>query len=154
MKFNIKGNVFIALLILTLPFTNSLVINIGFPLKIYEMIACILLLKYVVNMFVNNYPLLRAERSEIVLYKLLIVFFLVYSFSGLINVLLIDKTVIPVWAIKRDSMKFSLIAKLCYLLINIFILYIVSSYIRFKEDLYYYIKLWIIASSVASIYEI
>jgi len=142
------------LIILTLPFTNTLVINIGFPLKIYEIVGILLCFMALISVIMRKkFILLRSEGYSIYMYPL-IAFIAWYAFSGIVGIYRASDIVMPIWALGRNTLTNAVLMKLLYVLLNCFLFGFFIANIRSKERLIRVIRWWISASVIVSLYAI
>jgi len=138
----------------SLPFTYALTINIGFPLKIYEMlfivVAILLLLSDLLNKSLSI-KYLKEDRN--ILYSL-VWFFVFYLVSTVVGIFLIITQIvtIPDWATGRFGAVTGTMLELGYILLNIFV-FIMSLYFgrEIREKL---VKSWLAGATLASLYSI
>ena len=145
---------FISLIVFFLPYTDSLVLNIGFPFKIYEVLSIILVITIFMNLLLNKKFSIKIDKQEKVVYRWLLLFWVWYCISGAFSFFILDGITIPMWATGRHALFISVITKLMYLFFNIVLFYIVINYISKKKLLIKIMRVWIISSFLISIYAV
>lgn len=143
---------FVILIVFFLPYTNSLILNIGFPLKVYEILGILLITVIFLNLIINQKSSLRINSQEKKLYKWLMLFFVWYCFSGMFSFFILNEITFPQWATGRHAPFISVVTKLVYLFLNISLFFVVVCFISRKTLLIKIIRIWIISSLLVSIY--
>ena len=142
------------LIIFFLPYTNSLVLNIGFPLKIYEFLSIFLFSLLLLNLLMGKSVAVKICKYEKQIYLALLVFFIWYCLAGIAGIYNLNHTSTPIWAVGRYAPTISVITKLFYFLFNIILFSLVIAYINNKDLLLKAVHIWIISSFVVSIYTV
>lgn len=136
----------------TLPFTYALTLDVGFPLKIYELAAIFLIFTLFVHGCLNGNLKVIASRDEKEMFYILGSFLLTYVASAVFGIIIlqINLSTFPAWAVGRFSPYLSPIFKILYLALDILVFLIIIRYA--KGRLNYYIKAWLLGGILASIY--
>ncbi len=142
----IRQSSIIKLIIIFLPFMSVLTINLGFPLKVYELLILFLILTIP---FSNSKISVIGKNDK--LFFLLLSYFLMYLlisyFIGLYNVS--EISIVKEFTSWRHSLVFAGLSKFFYILI-IFIFLLVIYKNRLKID--HIIKIWIYGALLSSLY--
>jgi O-antigen ligase len=144
----------ICLIIFFLPFTNSLVYNIGFPLKIYELLGIGLISLLFMKFSAGSKVTIKLYKKEKQVYWFLLMFFVWYSFAGAVGTYNLEYTNVPLWAVGRHTPIVCVATKLFYFLFNIILFFLVSTYLDSKDIFFKVIRVWIISSFVVSVYTV
>jgi len=144
----------ISLIVFFLPYTDSLVFHVGFPLKVYEILSIplfffVCLRFYRIKKFDINISILEKN-----IYLILLIFFVWYALTGIMGVWHLKKMVLPTWAIGRFAPTSSVFFKILYFMLNLFIFFSVTSCIRSKDSFLRIVRVWIFSSFTISLYAI
>jgi len=145
-------NVLIYVIVFFLPFTDTLVFNVGFPLKIYE-IAGVFLIAVVFSEFLTKRKFILDYRNNTI-WKILI-FIYIYFLCGIFSFYNLSNFVsFPSWADGRHAPYICFITKFLYLILNFFILIALYTYLKSLKKLKKIVKILLVTSSIVSLYGI
>jgi hypothetical protein len=147
----------ICLMIFFLPYTNSLVLDIGFPFKIYELLGSCLFLLLFLRFLTKGKCVINIHKKEKQIYLFLFVFFIWYCVTGIIGIYTLEYTAsatTSAWAVGRYAPGISAATKLFYFLFNIILFFLVATYINNKETFLKVLRIWIISSFIVSLYTV
>lgn len=142
----IKKDSIIKLIILSLPFMYFLTIDIGFPLKIYEVLIAFLFL----TLPFTNQNLMKFNKYDSIFIKFILVLLVYLSFSYIVGLYNIGQlSIIQGFNSWRSSLIFAGLTKIIYIaMIIIFLFFLFKSYLSSKEM----IKYWLYGSVLSSLY--
>jgi O-antigen ligase len=146
-----NGLGFILTAIFFLPFTYVLVLNFGFPLKVYEVVISLFLIVIIARGLVSGKITFKFHKY----YYPIFLFAFVVLITGLPNlVFILDKfDHFPEWAVGRDRPYVSFFLEFIYLILfNIFFSILVANRIVDEENFYKVLRVICISSIVVSIY--
>ncbi len=142
-KITFKTSYLFGLFFLFIPFTKALTFNIGFPLKISELILAVLIIIYVFSISTKQ------KLKKIAVIDLLLVLFLIWAtLSFIINILWQYDYDFKTFPFRINSI-FDSLLRLIYIYISFFAFFISKHYLKKDERLS---KYWITGAVLASIY--
>lgn len=146
--------IFISLIVFFLPYTECLVLDLGFPFKIYELLGIILFFLILLSILKGKSFVVRITKYEKLIYFSVFTFFFLYCVSVIIGKYNLKLTDLPLWAVGRYAPGASGITRVLYLVFNISLFILFNNYIRNKVIHLRLLKIWIISSFFVSLYAI
>ena len=146
----LKINTLIYIFIFSLPFTYAMTLKIGFNIKIYEIIAFLLLFYFIFKQVKSQKIFYKTKYKNIyILFTLYVVFTILSNLFSLYDFTSINHNYI--WAVGRFAPYINSISPIIYLILIFFIFFYLLEKLN-ERLIYKVIKYWLIGAFISGLY--